>query len=209
MITYSKATTSDIAAIAVVHTKVFPTYFLTLLGVDLIEKYYNEFFYENNLFIVVKDDQRYIDKGIVGFCMGYYEGSIAKKTFEQKYKNELFKRVLFLCLKFNSAALNRIFGRIFSVIKKNEALSTFVPDVDLLSVGILEEYRGCGISGRLVNEFEKVIEEQNSRVIKNCALSVFNNNIRARKFYEKNGFEVLYQNSKETRYIKYYLNQNS
>ncbi len=52
---------------------------------------------------------------------------------------------------------------------------------------IHEEYRGQNIGTLLINAFK---DECNNKGIYNCVVSVFANNTRTIKFYEKNGFDV-------------------
>ena len=60
---------------------------------------------------------------------------------------------------------------------------------DLLSICMLPDYRGVGVSGKLMDAF---LDAMKSKGRKLCLLSVLSNNDRAISYYEKNGF-ILYR----------------
>ena len=68
---------------------------------------------------------------------------------------------------------------------------------NLLSIGVMDDYRGTGIAKRLVDEFEKKSRNAGYRTME---LVVFNDNTQARKFYEKCGWELMRQCGKSSRY---------
>lgn len=203
MIIYRNAIASDMPQVAKTHIACFEGYFLSSLGEQLLEKYYLEFLIENDLFIVAEDEETH---KIIGFCMGYYKGSNARSNFESKYKLMLTKKLLMLCLKFNKAAISKCIAKVVSVFKaKGKSENSFKADSDLLSIGVLSECRGQGVAKALVEAFEKrIFENAGERKIKNCTLSVFSDNSRARAFYEKMGFTIFSDNGTESKYIKYF-----
>ena len=81
MIYYRKPEFNEMRKIACIHMECFRGYFLTSFGADLVQKYYEEFFKEKDLFVVAEDE----NGEIIGFVMGYLQGSVARKTFECKY----------------------------------------------------------------------------------------------------------------------------
>lgn len=77
-------------AVTELHKECFPDYFLTSLGENLLEKYYLEYLIENDLFVLAYDTDT---EQLAGFCVGYYQGSEARKVFEQKNKMKLAGRL--------------------------------------------------------------------------------------------------------------------
>lgn len=200
MIVYESACKSDLSEISDLHLKCFDGYFLSSLGKNLIEKYYQQFLYEENLFVIAKDTE--LNK-IIGFCMGYYNPSTARAHFEQQYKADLIKRLLWLSLKLDRNAITRCRKRLLSAFKKKSKVSTVgCPEAaTLLSICVLDEYRGTahGVSSALFHRFEAKLKENN---IKSYTLSVKPDNIRAIKFYTKNNMKHLEHSKDCIRYIK-------
>ena len=206
MITYKTATVEDMPKIAQTHKLCFPEYFLSSLGEDLLKKYYTEFLLENDLFILAEDE----NNKCVGFCMGYYSGSKAMQRFESKNKVKLFLKLLTLCLCLNKAAMQRCWARISSIFKRPvqpniQQQTKPIFGVELLSICVLPEYAGKGISTELVNRFENaILTNDKGLVAERCVLTGFADNLRAIKFYEKMGYEILRQYAISVKYVKYF-----
>ncbi|MBR2404956.1 MAG: GNAT family N-acetyltransferase [Clostridia bacterium] len=200
MITYRTAYKTDLKAIAKVHSACFKEYFLTSLGNDLLSKYYGEYIDENAPFILAVNEHGQI----AGFCMGYLTGSKARDKFESKYKWQLTSKLLGLCLMCNKNAWVRVSSKIKDVLKsfksKNQAnINPEKPKGSILSICVMEEFRGTNVAGTLVDKFESELKDRN---IETYTLSVYTTNARARAFYEKKGFSVLNENKDSTNYIK-------
>ena len=69
----------------------------------------------------------------------------------------------------------------------------------MLSICVLPEYRGTGTAQSLMDSFLTQIEEQGRKI---CLLTVKTKNLRAVKFYEKNGFTACRRTEKLTTYAK-------
>lgn len=195
MIVYRNASLKDMEQVSVVHEQCFPDYFLTLFGTDLLSKYYAEFLNENDLFIVACEGEE-----IIGFCMGYYGNSTARERFEINNKMAIIRKLLILCLSLNKLAIKKCFNRL---INRKSADKKFIPDVDLLSICVLPDYRGTGVSKEMVELFERRCLNSGHK-ISNCTLSVISNNTRARNFYEGIGYQILEEKDNEIKYIKYF-----
>ncbi len=203
MITYRNANKDDLKQIAQVHLACFSEYFLSSLGNDLLEKYYGEYFNEKSPFIVATNDSQ----GIIGFCMGYLTGTKARANFESKYKWKLSMRLLALCIKLDKRALTRVFDKIKSILKSFKSKnSQKTPDKkvaaitgDLLSICVLDDFKGTDVASTLVKTFEN---ELKSRDISKYYLTVFKSNLRARAFYEKLGFKISKDKNTELIYEK-------
>jgi len=125
MIEYRIANEEDLPSIVKTHIKCFQGYFLTSLGKKLLYSYYKSFFDECNLFLVVYDDSK-----MIAFTMGNFHTSKAKKNFEKKNAVRLFIRILFLCIKFDKNALERVSRRLFPE-KRNPDQSAKPSHVDV------------------------------------------------------------------------------
>ncbi len=191
-----RANESDLEGIARAHIECFPGYFLTSLGRDLLSKYYREYLREGAPFFVAQDRSR-----IIGFAMGYVQGSSARHRFERSYCLPLAGKLLHRCLCGDRRALGRIWGAMKSIMGRNR-LPVGQIDIhvgNLLSVCVLEEYRGAGTAVSLLLAFETALRE---RKVSRYSLSVNKNNPRARAFYEKMGFVVIREGDEEAVYGK-------
>jgi ribosomal protein S18 acetylase RimI-like enzyme len=142
-ITYRLITKPDLNQVVYVHKIVFRHYFLTSLGDDLLYKYYDEFLLENpELFFGAFDGD-----SLVGFSLGlYHDSSKATELFEKKYKKQLARRLLLLCLRLDPKAISRCFKFIFSrKAEQNEVTNRGT----YLVFGVLPSHRGENIASAL------------------------------------------------------------
>lgn len=183
-----QAKLSDLSNIAAVHMKCFPDSFSTCLGGKLLEKFYSEYIKDvPELFLVCEDEK----KNIVGFCMGYY---MEKNDYSRSFlKHNFFS----ICFKF----LGRLLcgdKRAWKKLKKNKDVKWVLKDEkihkipnekkgDLLSICVLNTYRGKGYASDLINSYEQVLAKRGRKI---CILSVETDNGRGVGFYEKQGYTV-------------------
>jgi len=195
MIEYRMATEADLPMIVETHIKCFPDYFLTSLGKKLLYLYYKSFFDECNLFLTAYDEGK-----MVAFTMGNLHTSRAKKNFEKKNAVRLFFRVLFLCIKFDKNALERVSRRLVPE-KKEQNQMTEPPfiDVNWLSLCVLDEYRKMNIASELAVRFESLLKQYN---VKNYGGRTRRENIKMQKFFEKHGFYIADDNKVGILYLK-------
>lgn len=186
-----KAVKGDLIDVANVHKKCFDDSFSTQLGTHLLSKFYYTYLEQNpNLFYVAKDS----NGAVIGFCMGYMscDENLTKK-FIKKNLFWFLGRCLYLALILNK----QIWRKFFHIFKKsdkkniilNEELAKMDEKItaDLLSICVLPEYRGKGVSSALIKKYESELLSKN---VKYCVLSVEPNNIKAIRFYDKNGFTI-------------------
>lgn len=191
----------DLKFISVIHTKCFPDSFLTSLatiekiidGSDLISLFYKEFFEDNPELFVVAEDSNY---GIVGYCMGYYmDKDYQMKNFIKHNRFELLYKTCILLLKGNRAAWMKVLARLNRNTDDNvwrivdNRYETLGNDLrgDLLSICVLPDFRGKGYAQELITSYLTKMRLSGRKL---CLLSVRTDNVRARRFYEKNGFEL-------------------
>lgn len=191
------ATREDLPEIASVHMNCFPDYFSSKVGKNLLVKFYAEYL-ENfpDLFVVARDED---ENKIIGFANGYILGKDIQKGFVKKNVVKIAFRVLLklICLD------KTTWRRVCNTIKKPKPPKGKKPVKDgmgdLLSICVLDEYRGCGASRKLVEMFEEGLK-RNDRY--EYVLTVFPDNVRARAFYEKCGFQIYYETVEDVKYIK-------
>lgn len=202
---YKNATLEDLKSIVKVHKKCFKNSFSSKIGNYLLKKYYLLYLdHYPNLFYVAKEDQE-----VVGFCMGYLcNDHYLTKTFIRHYKIPMFLRCVFLTLIFNKQMWNKIFNFFKKKKSKYEIIDNDFSNVnkkeigDLLSICVLESYRGKGISYKLMDLFCYTLKGLN---ISYCVLTVNVENTHALSFYNRNGFE-LYKKNNDHYILKKMLN---
>lgn len=186
------------ASIALCHKKCFKGTFIASWTLNLIANYYNEFLIDNDIFILAEENG-----DIVGFCMGYISESKAKSSFIKKNKYSLFFCLLKLCLSGNRIAINKCINTLIN--RQNDKvifIDSFAKEhaeADLLSICVIDQCKGKGVSLKLVELFEKKLKEKS---LLDYSLFVYNDNIRAQKFYEKNGLICVKKTEKESKYYK-------
>ena len=192
MITYRDAVENDMLAVARLHIACFQGTFIASLGERLIADYYREFLLEGGPFVLAFDEEK-----LVGLCMGYYAGSKARNAFVAKNKGRLARRLFSLCLSFDGLALKKCWSYVFS---RKRAATASRAEADLLSICVLDEYRGKKISRRLVEEFEQRVMAAGK---KDVMLSVYKTNGRAFAFYKKMGYTVCEKGADEYKMYKF------
>ncbi len=195
MIIYRDASEKDLQNIANVHISCFKGTFIAYWGEKLIARYYQQFLDEGSPFVLAFDGDN-----LVAFCMGYYEGSNARNSFLQENKLRLAVRMLALCLSLNKLVLRKCWNFVFgSKDKGKQTENKIKADADLLSICVLDSYRGQGISVELIKHFE-------SRVIaadkNDLTLAVYQDNERAIAFYKKMGYAIAGEDGDEYKMYK-------
>ena len=191
MITCRDAVESDMKTVARLHEACFQGTFIASLGEELIADYYREFLQEGGPFVLAFEEEK-----PVGLCMGYYAGSGARNAFVSKNKGRLARRLLALCLSLNRVAIKKCFGYVFS---RKKAAGDPRAEADLLSICVLDEYRGKKVSRRLLEEFEQRVSAAGK---KDVTLSVYKSNGRAIAFYKKMGYSVCEKGTDEYKMYK-------
>lgn len=203
MIQYRIADIKDMEEVAEVHILTQPEYFTSTLGVDLLAKFYSEFLIEDGLFVVAVDDEQ---NKIVGFCMGNYYNSQAEKTWEHKYRDKIVRRLLLKCIQFNRLALSRSFRRLKGLVVKNKNTNNEIYFAHLLSLGVLNEYRGKHIASKLIDEFEKncMLNPPNRTrgLGLSCTIGAYKWNTAGRKLYEYKGYKIFEETKTKLKYTK-------
>lgn len=194
-----QATINDLGSIVKVHINCFPCSYLaqlskvSCLGDNQLLLFYKEFIIDNpELFWVAEDE----NDGIVGFCMGYYMDKDSQiKNFMHKNRVAIAWKTLFLLLACNKYVWRKMIARIkhkptindWTIVNnKYESLDN-TQRGDLLSVCVLPKYRSTGYAQKLMEAYLKSMKNNGRKI---CLLSVKQDNKRAIKYYERNGFEL-------------------
>lgn len=191
----------DIKIVSKVHEICFPDSYLTQLsknkwlGGDILPIFYRTFLYDSPELFVVADDE---EKGIVGFCMGYYMDRGGQMSrFLKKNIIIICLKTVYLLLTGNKQTWRKILARLkhkpsnndWTIV--NERYENYGSDQrgDLLSVCVLPDYRGKHYAQEMMDLFLKSMKEHGRKI---CLLSVNQDNARAIHYYERNGF-ILYR----------------
>lgn len=188
----------DLAQVTKVHQICFPDSYSSQLSKYHLFTYLQKNFFEEflndcpELFLVAE-----IDGKVVGYCMGYYmDKDDQMSNFIKKNRWRLSLKTIFLMLIGNKPTWKKMLSKFDKTSKEQwEIVNTSYEHIlnnergDLLSICILPEYRGVGVSGKLMSAFLDAMKSKGKRL---CLLSVLSDNDRAISYYEKNGF-ILYR----------------
>ena len=194
-----QATISDMPEVSRVHSVCFPDSYSTQLSKytpicgNLLNKFYLEYIKDNpELFLVAEDD----NQNIVGFCMGYYmDKDNQMSNFLRHNCLPILMKTLILLVFMNRQTWGKVLARFkhkpdisdWTIVNHNYEDIGNNKRGDLLSVCVLPEYRGRGLSQQLMESYLTVMKEHGREL---CLLSVKTANERARHYYERNGFEL-------------------
>ena len=133
---------------------------------------------------------------LLGFCMGYYmDKDDQMQNFLHNNRIKVIWKTMLLMLTGNKPTWNKVLAR----FKHRPSVSDWVivndkyeqilnsQRGDLLSVCVLPDCRGKGYAQDMMEKFLAAMKERGRRL---CLLSVETNNLRARRYYERNGFEL-------------------
>lgn len=159
----------------------------------MLISFYLEYIRDNPELFIVADDEKH---GIVGFCMGYYmDKDDQMQNFLHNNRLQVMWKTLLLMLSGNRPTWNKMLSRCKH--KPSVRDWTIVNDKyehilnnqrgDLLSVCVLPDYRGKGYAQGMMERYLAVMKEHGRKL---CLLSVKTDNMRARRYYERNGFEL-------------------
>lgn len=188
----ASATHDAIKSIAELHRECFKGYFLTSLGNKFLEFYYATYLKNSeHTILVAKTNGR-----ICGLVTGTISSEklnreLFRKNFwaiakilavkfimERHFRCEIFKRTKFI--KQALQAKMRALAKEWKATSKNR-------NARLLSIAVLEEFRGKGISVDLIKKFE---EEMKRKGVVSCGLSVKSGNLPAIGLYKKAGWKI-------------------
>ncbi len=210
--TIRQATLEDMPLVVKVHTECFPKdeHFTTLMGGgnNLTQKMYEAYLRAENLFLVAEDQGE-----IIGFCMGHMYGTKAMDIFYKDNAGTLFKRTLLLLIQGHPLAWKKVRDVIKSewqkfkrkITKTPEPQITYLsddiykPTASLLSICVLSECRGKGVSVTLFQAYEQLLKK---RGVKAFTLATWSGNTRGIAFYYKMGMRLRQHRGTYMQFIK-------
>lgn len=180
-----KIKTSDMVSIAQIHKQCFQDTLLTKFGNKFLQAYYMAYIEDNpdTSYVYINETGQPI-----GFLIGIMNGNITRNNF---FKNNFLMfiiSILQVLIQYRIAFIKQIFPKIKGVFNKpkEDFRDKIGSKGGILSIAILDQYRGKGIAEQLVNSFEEAYYNKGERVYN---LGVKKDNLRAIKFYEKIGFQ--------------------
>lgn len=206
-ISYKEIKINDLDAMVETHKAAFKEYFLTNLGDKFLYRFYKAYLDDKGTIAIGAYDQ----EKLVGFILCTKNKSQVMDNF---YKDNLFfmiNNVVLQVLKMNKVIISGLKSRfkigvnvITSLVfpKKTQPepenkKTSIAEDTRLLSIAVLPQYQGTGLSKGMMTFFHNFLIENNIDAV---GLSVKSGNTRAIKFYEKMGWDVEWT-EKETMYF--------
>ena len=177
-----QATHDDVAAVATLHIKVFPSFFLTSLGQKFLEELYMSYLSHPSAIFMVSRDKNMV----VGFVAGTSDPSVFFSDLRKQRKFFFLFKALPTLLKNPMPVIRKL----LSSMTYNGDTSADVKNSSLLSsIGVDSAYRGTGLSTALIHAFESKAHSHGSNSV--YLLTDETENIRANMFYTKIGYQVI------------------
>jgi len=147
-----------------------------------LSNYYKEFMTDRDIFIVLADENE-----INGLLVGTPDSSVGRNLFIKHNIIPLGIKALWLCLKLDKQALEKI-GKAGRLQKKPNAKDAgrANKEVRLLSICVSAKSKGKGRAEELIGEFEKRLLNAG---YDGYALTVYKNKFARERFYRKVGME--------------------
>ena len=185
-----KAEKSDIQNIINVHLNSFDkNHFSAVFSKEMLRKYFEILIELNDFNFVLYNDEH---KELLGYIIAGHYSQRAVNNFIKKN----YSAVILTFIKnpgFLSEKVSEVIGKIFRTKNPPKA------KCGLYIIAVNRNYKRQGIGKKLINHLEKEIREKG---LKLYGLSVRKENKEAIGFYNKNGYEVEFENSKSIYYLK-------
>ena len=210
--TIQQATLEDMPMVEKVHAECFlkDEHFTTLMGEgnNLTQKMYEAYLQAENLFLVAKDQDK-----IIGFCMGNMYNTKAMDIFYKNNTGTLLKRTLCLLIQGHPLVWKKVRDIVKTewqklkrkITKTPEPQITYLsddinkPTASLLSICVLSECRGKGVSVALFQSYEQLLK---TRGVKAFTLATWSGNTRGIAFYYKMGMRLRQHRGTYMQFIK-------
>lgn len=190
-----QATFDDLNSVAKIHMTLFKGTVTSHLGklwngkvvVDYYREYYNE---APELFLVSENEAG----EVIGFCMGY---KLESTRFSYKLLKHHFLSVSVAFIYMLITGDSECWRKVRSVFKRHRNYEEKIvihnsevheckdsDKVELFTIGVLPEYQGKGMAQSLIEEYFKVCTLIGRKY---CLISYIVENLRAERFYYRNG----------------------
>lgn len=170
------ANKKDCVQVAEIHFQEIKHGFLNQLGKKFLTYFYVAMTDSSSAFLVVAEE----NNSIIGFISGCINLKKFYKDFVKKYT---FKTFLIFLKKIFSFS---IFKKVVEIIKYSQKEEKDLPQSELLSVAVVNDYQGQGTAQKLLERF---VSEMKIKNINKFKVIVGEDLIQANKFYLKNGFK--------------------
>ena len=171
---------NDLDSIVGIHLQSFEGFFLTSLGPNFLKSYYKSAIADTSTLSVCM----LVDNIIVGFATG--------TTLPKGYHKRIFfhNPLAFSFSLFRKIITPRVFFRlIMNANKKSQDTSN--NQVELLSLAVSKEFKGCNYGVRILKEFEQLAISKGCLQI--TLTTDVNKNDSVIKFYNKNGYQKTFK----------------
>lgn len=168
-----------IKAIAMLHKKAFPSFFLTQLGITFLRVLYCGYLEDRDSGIIIAEE----DEEVIGF-IAY------SKDYSLFYKRLMKKHFLKFALSSAGASLRHpsFSRRLLGAFTKSKSVVKKEKYVELASICVDPEYQGRGIGSSLVSCLKTMVDYEVYAYI-NLETDAEDNE-RVNNFYKKNGFSL-------------------
>jgi len=175
------ATVNDISQVTAIHIAAFPGFFLTTLGPVFLQTMYQAFLLNQGGVFVV-DDQ---DGQTRGFAVGALQSAGRDRNLAFRFLPKFILALIPAAIRNPIKVIKRVGSQFLS---SNEKLEIPYNAAVLRSIGVLPTFKGAGVAGLLLQEFEHQAYKKgaNSVALTTDALD----NERAIGFYRKHGYTV-------------------
>ncbi len=185
-----KADKSDIQNIIDLHLSSFDkNHFSAVFSKEMLERYFENLLELNDFNFVLYNDEQ---KELLGYVIaGYNSQEAVNKFIEKNY----FAVILTLVKnpRFLSEKVSEISEKIFGTKYEKRGKCR------LYLIAVNQKYKGKGIGKKLINHLENEIRKTGLNIY---GLSVRKDNKEAIGFYNQNGYEAEFENSKSIYYVK-------
>lgn len=179
-IKYRKVNISESKELAAIHLKSFKDFFLSSLGKRFLNTYYTACLKSKETIVICAVDG---NESLIGFSVGCIRSNgFHKRLIKQNFASFMLQGIVIFVSK------PKAIIRLISNLGKNADKEDDGNHAELLSIGVLPNYKGQGIGKELIKRFE---EEAIVRGCKDLALTTdFDQNNKVISFYKSTGYTI-------------------
>jgi ribosomal protein S18 acetylase RimI-like enzyme len=175
-----KASWGDINNVVKIHIRAFPKFFLTQLGPNFLNKYYELVLtYNKNIFLVAERD---------GYPIGFVAGFLEPSKYYlliKKHKIDLGKKIISALIK-KPKLINRIISNFRKINRLTDEEDKKI--VELASIAVDPDYSGKGVGRILIKSFLEGSKKMGAEFV--YLTTDAKNNDAVNYFYLSMGFKL-------------------
>jgi ribosomal protein S18 acetylase RimI-like enzyme len=170
---------SEVEAVVEIHIATFPGFFLSFLGRDFLALLYRSIRAAPEGVVLVATGE----EGIQGFAAGV----TSQESFYRRLVRTQWWRFAMSAL---GAAIRRpsVIPRLLRALRRSSEAKQSAAAAALMSIGVRPESEGKGIGSLIIESFCR--EMATRGVTEVCLTTDRDDNVRAKRFYERHGFHV-------------------